>query len=413
MRTVQYLLIGGFACGYAAAELRKHGAEGEILLVGREADPPYERPPITKEYLRGEGSREDAHVNPASWYEDNGVELRTGTNVLSLDLEARTAKLQGGDEVEFDKALIATGANVNILRVDGANLDRIHYVRTLGNSDNIRAEAENADRVVLVGGSYIACEVAASLKAKGTDCALVMMEDVALSRTFGKEAGRWFQDVMEEKGIEFHAGETLSAFEGDDHASAVVTESGKTIEGDLIVVGAGVRPDVMLAEKAGLEIDEENGGIRCDETLQTSVDGIYAAGDVCSYESVVHGQRIRVEHWDVAMQQGQHAARSMMGDAKPYEAVPYFFSDLADWASLEYVGPAYVWDEEIWRGDRDAGEFLVFYVKDGKVAGALSVERSEDLGHARTLLAEGVDVGSDEAKGTLADPDSDLSELTP
>jgi 3-phenylpropionate/trans-cinnamate dioxygenase ferredoxin reductase component len=413
MRTVQYLLIGGFACGYAAAELRKHGAEGEILLVGREADPPYERPPITKEYLRGEGSREDAHVNPASWYEENGVELRTGTNVLSLDLEARTAKLQGGDEVEFDKALIATGANVNILRVDGANLDRIHYVRTLGNSDNIRADAEKADRVVLVGGSYIACEVAASLKAKGTDCALVMMEEVALSRTFGKEAGRWFQDVMEEKGIEFHAGETLSAFEGDDHASAVVTESGKTIEGDLIVVGAGVRPDVMLAEKAGLEIDEENGGIRCDETLQTSVDGIYAAGDVCSYESVVHGQRIRVEHWDVAMQQGQHAARSMMGDAKPYEAVPYFFSDLADWASLEYVGPAYVWDEEIWRGDRDAGEFLVFYVKDGKVAGALSVERSEDLGHARTLLAEGVDVGSDEAKGTLADPDSDLSELTP
>jgi 3-phenylpropionate/trans-cinnamate dioxygenase ferredoxin reductase subunit len=413
MRTVQYLLIGGFACGYAAAELRKHGAEGEILLVGREADPPYERPPITKEYLRGEGSREDAHVNPASWYEENGVELRTGTNVLSLDLEARTAKLQGGDEVEFDKALIATGANVNILRVDGANLDRIHYVRTLGNSDNIRADAEKADRVVLVGGSYIACEVAASLKAKGTDCALVMMEDVALSRTFGKEAGRWFQNVMEEKGIDFHAGETLSAFEGDDHASAVVTESGKTIEGDLIVVGAGVRPDVMLAEKAGLEIDEENGGIRCDETLQTSVDGIYAAGDVCSYESVVHGQRIRVEHWDVAMQQGQHAARSMMGDAKPYEAVPYFFSDLADWASLEYVGPAYVWDEEIWRGDRDAGEFLVFYVKDGKVAGALSVERSEDLGHARTLLAEGVDVGSDEAKGTLADPDSDLSELTP
>jgi 3-phenylpropionate/trans-cinnamate dioxygenase ferredoxin reductase subunit len=412
MRTVQYLLIGGFACGYAAAELRKHGAEGEILLVGREADPPYERPPITKEYLRGEGSREDAHVNPASWYEENGVELRTGTNVLSLDLEARTAKLQGGDEVEFDKALIATGANVNILRVDGANLDRIHYVRTLGNSDNIRADAEKADRVVLVGGSYIACEVAASLKAKGTDCALVMMEDVALSRTFGKEAGRWFQNVMEEKGIDFHAGETLSAFEGDDHASAVVTESGKTIEGDLIVVGAGVRPDVMLAEKAGLEIDEENGGIRCDETLQTSVDGIYAAGDVCSYESVVHGQRIRVEHWDVAMQQGQHAARSMMGDAKPYEAVPYFFSDLADWASLEYVGPAYVWDEEIWRGDRDAGEFLVFYVKDGKVAGALSVERSEDLGHARTLLAEGVDVGSDEAKGTLADPDSDLSELT-
>jgi 3-phenylpropionate/trans-cinnamate dioxygenase ferredoxin reductase component len=412
MRTVQYLLIGGFACGYAAAELRKHGAEGEILLVGREQDPPYERPPITKEYLRGEASREDAYVNEASWYEENGVDLRTGTNVMSLDPEARTVKLQGGDEVQFEKALIATGANVNLLRVDGANLDRIHYVRTLGNSDNIRADAEKADRVVLVGGSYIACEVAASVKAKGTDCALVMMEDVALSRTFGEDAGRWFQGVMESKGVEFHGGETLAAFEGDDHASAVVTESGKTIEGDMVVVGAGVRPDVMLAEKAGLEIDEDDGGIRCDETLQTSVEGIYAAGDVCSYDSPIHGRRIRVEHWDVAMQQGQHAARSMTGDAKPYAVVPYFFSDLADWASLEYVGPAMDWDEEIWRGDRDSGEFHVFYLKDGKVAGALSVERSEDLAHARTLLAEGVDVGGEKAKALLGDPDSDLAELT-
>jgi 3-phenylpropionate/trans-cinnamate dioxygenase ferredoxin reductase component len=411
-KRVEYLLIGGFACGYAAAELRKRGADGDILLAGREPEPPYERPPITKEYLRDEASREDAHVNPLSWYEENGVELRTGTNVMSLDVEARTAKLQGGDEIEFAKALIATGANVNILRVDGSNLDRIHYVRTLGNSDNIRADAERADRVVLVGGSYIACEVAASLKSKGTDCALVMMEDVALSRTFGEDAGRWFQGVLESKGIEFHGGETLAAFEGDDHASAVVTESGKTIEGDMIVVGAGVRPDVMLAEKAGLEIDEDTGGIRCDETLQSSVDGIYAAGDVCSYESVIHGRRIRVEHWDVAMQQGQHAARSMMGDAKPYEVVPYFFSDLADWVGLEYVGPATDWDELIWRGDPGSGEFTVFYVKDGKVVGALTVERSEDLAHARTLLAEGVDVGGEEAKALLGDPDSDLAELT-
>ena len=407
----EYLLIGGFACGYAAAELRKRGAEGSILLVGREPEPPYERPPLSKEYMRGEGGREDAYVNELSWYEGNGVELRTGTNVMSLDPEARTVKLQGGDEVEFGKALIATGANVNLLRVDGSNLDRIHYLRTFGNTDNIRADAEQAERVVLVGGSYIACEVAASLKAGGTDCALVMMEDLALSRTFGEEAGRWFQELLESKGIEFHGGETVAAFEGDDHARAVVTDSGKTVEGDMVVVGAGVRPDVMLAQRAGLEIEESDGGIRCDETLQTSVEGIYAAGDVCSYESRVHGRRLRVEHWDVAMQQGQHAARSMTGDARPYEAVPYFFSDLADWASLEYVGPASDWDEEIWRGDRDAGEFAVFYVKDGKVAGTLSVERSEDLGHARTLLAEGVDVSGDDAKALLADTDGDLAEL--
>jgi 3-phenylpropionate/trans-cinnamate dioxygenase ferredoxin reductase component len=406
---VDHLLIGGFACGYAAAELRKQGVDGSIMVVGREPDPPYERPPITKEYLRGESKREDAQVQPASWYEENGVELRTGTNVMSLDPEARTVKLQGGDEIEFGKALLATGANVNILRVDGANLDRIHYVRTLGNTESIRADAESASRVVLVGGSYIACEAAASLTAQGKECALVMMEDVTLSRTFGDEAGRWFQGVLESHGVEIHGGETLAAFEGDDHASAVVTESGKTVEGDMVIVGAGVRPDVMLAEKAGLEVDN---GILCDETLQTSVEGIYAAGDVCSYDSRIHGRRIRVEHWDVAMQQGQHAARAMAGDAKPYEVVPYFFSDLADWASLEYVGPAAEWDEEIWRGDRDAGEFAVFYIKDGKVAGALSVDRSEDLGHARTLLAERVDVSGDEAKALLGDPDGDLGELS-
>jgi 3-phenylpropionate/trans-cinnamate dioxygenase ferredoxin reductase subunit len=412
MKKVDYLLIGGFACGYAAAELRKRGADGEILLVGRETEPPYERPPLSKEYLRGEAKREDAHVNPVSWYEENGVELRTGTNVMSLDPEARTVKLQGGDEVSFDKALLATGANVNLLRVDGSNLDRIHYLRAFGNSDNIRGDAEKAERVVLVGGSYIGCEVAASLKSKGVDCAIVMMEEVALSRTFGEEAGRWFHELLESKGIEMHGGETLAAFEGDDHAAAVVTESGKTIEGDTVVVGAGVKPDVMIAQRAGLEIDEDNGGIRCDETLQSSVEGIYAAGDVCSYDSNVHGRRLRVEHWDVAMQQGQHAARSMMGEGEPYEVVPYFFSDLADWAGLEYVGPATDWDEVVWRGDRDAGEFAVFYLKDGKVAGALTVESSEELAHARTLLADGVDVGGDEAKALLADPASDLAQLT-
>ena len=410
-RSVDFLLIGGFACGYCAAELRKRGADGEILLLGREPEPPYERPPLSKEYVRGDAKREDAYVQPVSWYEENGVELRTGTNVMSLDAQARTAKLQGGEDVEFGKALIATGANVNILRVDGSNLDRIHYLRTFGNSDNIRGDAEKADRVVLVGGSYIGCEVAASLKSKGTECAIVMMEEVALSRSFGEEAGRWFHDLLESKGIEIHGGETLAAFEGDDHATAVVTESGTKIEGDMVVVGAGVKPDVMLAQRAGLEMDEGNGGIHCDETLQTSVEGIYAAGDVCSYESRVHGRRLRVEHWDVAMQQGMHAAGSMLGEGKPYEVVPYFFSDLADWAGLEYVGPATEWDELVWRGDRDAGEFAIFYLKDGKLAAALTVERSEDLGHARTLLAEGVDVGAKKAKALLGDPDSDLAEL--
>ncbi len=407
IREVEYLLIGGgMASAQCAAELRARGADGEILLVGREPEPPYERPPLSKEYLRGESEREDAYVKEAGWYGENGVELRTGTNVMSLDPQERVARLQGGEEVRFAKALLATGANVNILRVDGAGQEGIHYLRAFGNSDRIREAGRSAERVVLIGGSYIGCEVAASLTAKGADCAIVMMEEVALSRTFGEEPGRVFHELLESKGVEIHGGETLAAFEGDGDVKAVVTESGKVIEGDCVVVGAGVNPDVILAERAGLELDN---GIRCDETLQTSVEGIYAAGDVCSYESRIHGRRLRIEHWDVAMQQGIHAGKAMLGDPSPYEVVPYFFSDLADWVGLEYVGPAEDWDELIWRGDRDAGEFLTFYLKDGKVAGALSVERSEDLGHARRLLADSIDVS--DSRDALRNLDTDLADL--
>ena len=406
-REVDFLLIGGgMASAHCAQELRRRGADGSILLVGREPEPPYERPPISKEYMRGEASREDAYVNPPSWYEENGVELLTGRNVMSLDVENRTAKVQGGEEVGFGKALIGTGAMVNILRVEGVENEGIHYLRAFGNSDAIRADAEGAEHVVLVGGSYIGCEVAASLTARGTKCTIIAMEEVALSRTFGEDAGRWFHQLLESKGVTIHGGEELEAYEGDGRVKAVLTRSGKAIECDAVVVGAGVRPDAMLAERAGLDVDD---GIVCDSKLQTSATGIYAAGDCCSYDSVVHGRRLRVEHWDVAMQQGLHAARNMIGDEADYEVVPYFFSDLADWAGLEYVGPAVDWDEEVWRGDRDSGEFSVWYLKDDLVAGCLSVERSEDLAEARRMLADGVDVSA--AKDKLADPGSDLSAI--
>jgi 3-phenylpropionate/trans-cinnamate dioxygenase ferredoxin reductase subunit len=394
------------ASAHCAAELRRRGAEGSILLAGREPEPPYERPPLSKEYLRGEAERADAVVNPPSWYEDNEVELRSGTNAMALDPVARTAKLQGGEEVSFDKALLATGAMVNILRVEGVENEGIHYLRAFGNSDAIRADAEAAEHVVLVGGSYIASEVAASLTAKGVRCTMVMMEAVALSRTFGERAGRFFQQKLEERGVTVLGGEELDAFEGDGRVKAVLTKSGRAIECDAVVVGAGVRADAMLAQRAGLEVDD---GIVCDAKLATSAPGIYAAGDCCSYESVVHGRRLRVEHWDVAMQQGMHAAGNMLGEERDYDVVPYFFSDLADWASLEYVGPAHEWDEEVWRGDRDGGEFSVWYLKDGRVAGALSVGRPEDLAEARRMLAGSVDVSA--AREALADPGSDLGDI--
>jgi 3-phenylpropionate/trans-cinnamate dioxygenase ferredoxin reductase subunit len=406
-REVDFLLVGGGMAGAScASELRKRGADGSILLVGREPEPPYERPPLSKEYLRGDAERSEAYVNEPSWYEQNGVELLTGKNVMSIDTEAKTAKIQGGEEVAFGQALLGTGSMVNILRIEGAENEGIHYLRAYGNADAIREDAKEAKHVVLVGGSYIAAEVAASLAATGTDCTMVALEEVALSRTFGDDAGRFFQKGLEDHGVTFVGGESVSAFEGDGRVSSVLTESGRGFECDLVVVGAGVRPDMMLAQRAGLDCDN---GILCDSKLQTSVPGIYAAGDACSYDSVVHGRRIRVEHWDVAMQQGMHAAKNMLGADADYDVVPYFFSDLADWASLEYVGPAADWDREIWRGSRSDGEFSVWYLKDGKVAGCLSVGRSEDLAEARRLLADGVDVAG--AVDRIADDAADLSAL--
>ncbi|HLM30687.1 MAG TPA: FAD-dependent oxidoreductase [Solirubrobacterales bacterium] len=407
MRDVAHLIVGGgFAGGYCASELRRRGADGSVLLAGREPEPPYERPPLSKEYLRGESKREDAYVNPPDWYEENGVELLTRTNVMALDPGERTARLQGGEEVRFETALIATGANVNILRVEGAELEGVHYLRAFGNADAIRSEAAAAESVVMIGGSYIGCEVAASLRAMGKDVAIVMIEDVALSRAFGSDAGRYFESILREHGVEVFGGEELEAFEGSGRVAAVVTKRGRTVEGDLVVVGAGVRPDSMLAERSGLEVEN---GIVCDARLETSAPGVFAAGDVCSYDSIVHGRRLRVEHWDVALQQGRHAARAMLGDPEPYREVPYFFSDLADWASLEYVGPATSWDELVWRGEADSGEFSVWYLEGGVVRGTLAVGRSEDLVHARRLIESGADISGQ--REALADIDSELDSV--
>ena len=407
MREADFLLVGGgMAAAYCASELRRQGADGSVLLVGREQDPPYERPPLSKEYLRGDAKRADAVVHGAGWYAENEIELLSGRSVMSLDLSERVAKIQGGEEVRFHKALLATGAMVNILRVEGVELDGIHYLRTFGNSDAIREEAREAKRAVLIGGSYIGCEVAASLVELGVECTIVMQEEVALSWSFGEEAGRYFQGVLESKGVEFVGGASLGSFGGQGRVQKVVTEDGREIECDFCVVGAGVRPDVMLAQRAGLEVGD---GIVCDSKLETSTEGIFAAGDCCSYESAVHGRRLRVEHWDVALQQGRHAAKGMLGGSEPYTAIPYFFSDLSDWTGLEYVGPAKNWDEVVFRGSPDDGEFSAWYLKDGAVAGALAVGRSEDLIHARRLIEAGAEV--ELWKAALGDTDFALESV--
>jgi 3-phenylpropionate/trans-cinnamate dioxygenase ferredoxin reductase subunit len=404
-RSVDHLLIGGgLAAANCARWLREEGAEGSILLVGREPDPPYNRPPLSKDYLRGEEDREEVLFRPDEWWGEQEIELLIRTTVSKLDAGERTATLSNGDEVRFDKALLATGANVRRLRVEGGDLDGIHYLRTFGTSNAIRSDAEQSERVVLIGGSYIGTEVAASLTASlGRKCTIVMLEDVTLERQFGKGVGGFFQSVLEEHGIEVHGGDELERFEGSDgRVSRVVTKGGLELDCECVVIGAGVMPDVTLARSAGIELGE-GGGVRCSSTLESSVPGIYAAGDICEYDSPIHGRPLRIEHWDVAFNHGKTAALNMLGRKQPHDVVPYFFSDLADWSSMEYVGPGS--GETVIRGSLDDGDFTAFYLRDERVTAALTVGRSDDLEHARRFIKE----GATPDPAALRDEGTDLS----
>jgi len=323
-RRIEHLLIGGgIACATAARTLREEGADGSILLVGRELDPPYHRPPISKGYLQGAETRADTLIHEPDWWERNDVELLTRTSVVEID-----------------------------------------------------------------GGAYVGAEVAASLTVLGKRCTIVMQESATLERHFGARAGRHFQSILEAHGVEVIGEEEVERFEGDgERVQRVVTRGGRSIAADAVVCGVGAIPDVMLARKSGFELGP-SGGVLASSRLETSHPGIYAAGDICEYESTVHGRALRIEHEDHAAEQGRTAARNMLGRDRPHQAVPYFFSDLADWVSLEYVGPAAGWDEEVVRGSLDDGDFTLFYLQDTRVVAALGVGRSVALDHARRLIVE-------------------------
>lgn len=412
-RAVDVLLIGGgIASASAASELREQGFAGSILLACRELDPPYHRPPITKGYLQGHEAREQAFIHPLEWYQEHDVELMTRTSVMSLDPETKTAKV-GKEDIAFGHALLATGAMVRRLSVDGAQCDGIHYLRALGNADTLRGELDKAERIVVVGGSYIATEVAASLASLGRPCTLVMQEAITLERSFGKHVGSYVHGQLETHGVKIVAGETVVGFagegDGDDaRVAAVLTESATRIPADLVVIGSGAVPDAMLARRSGLELGE-TGGVACDKRLQTSAPGLYAAGDVCEYDSILHGRRVRIEHEEVAAAQGRTAARNILGADEPFEEVPYFWSDLADWATLEYVGTATAWDEEIVCGALADGSFTVWYLAQERLVAALAVGNPGHLDVARSLLRSGADLAAHRA--ALADPSADLEAL--
>ncbi|HWI23008.1 MAG TPA: FAD-dependent oxidoreductase [Baekduia sp.] len=384
MRDVDHLLIGGgIASASAAQELVKQGATS-ILLVGRELDPPYERPPATKSYLRGESSKQDALIDIPE-----PAEVLTRISVMNLDTEARIATLSNKEEVRYGSALIATGAMVRRPQIEGGQLDGIHFIRTLPNADSLREDIQQAKQVVIVGGSFIGVEVAASLVELGKQVTIVMLEDHPFANTLGERVGRWVRSLLEGHGIEVLGGAPLAELKGTERVESVELEDGRSIAAQAVVMGIGVTPDVMLARKAGLELGEA-GGVKADAKLQTSAERLFVAGDIAEYESVIHGGASRrIEHFEVAAAQGRTAARNMMGAGETFAAVPYFWSDIADWATLECVGAPLQWDEERVDGDESAGAFSVRYIKDGTLVGALSIGGHGDLDAAVAELTSG------------------------
>lgn len=389
-RRVDHLLIGGgIASATCAQALREAGAAGTVLLVGREPDRPYHRPPITKGYLAGAESRDDALIELP-----DDVEVLTRTSAMALDPAAREVTLSTKETVAYGSALLATGAMVRRLPVDGAQLEGIHYLRALGNADALRRDAQDAERVVCVGGSYIGCEVAATLTSLGKRCTVVLQEEQPLERGFGLAVGGYVRRLLEEHGVEVVSSAEVERFEAAAGADAervgsVVLAGGRALPADVVVCGVGAMPDVMLARKAGLEIGPR-GGVRCDARLRAlGADDLYAAGDMCEYDSTVHGRVVRIEHEEVAMAHGRTVARNMAGADAEHVEVPYFWTDLADWATLEYVGPAEAWDEEVVSGDPASGAFAVWYLRGARLAAALSAGGHGDLDRARELIASG------------------------
>src|SRR4051794_38349191 len=381
-RHVDHLLIGGGIASAACAQaLRDEGAAGSVLLVGRELDPPYHRPPATKGYLQGRESKDDALIAVPG-----DVEVLTRTSVLELDPAAKVARLSTKEEVAYGSALLATGAMVRRLQVDGTQLEGIHYLRALGNADALRRDAEAAERVVCVGGSYIGCEVAATMTALGKRCTVLMLEEEPMERAFGLQAGAYVRRLLESRGVQVVGGAEVERFEGDgDRVARVVLAGGRTLDADVVVAGVGVQPDVMLARKSGLEIGPQ-GGVRCDARLAVrGAEGLYAAGDICEFDSVIHRRVVRIEHEEVAMAHGRTVGRALAGEPTEHDEVPYFWTDLADWATLEYVGPAEAWDEEVVDGDIASGTFAVWYLRDGHVAAMLRAGHG-DLDRAQELI---------------------------
>ena len=398
-----FVIAGAGLAGAKAAEtLRKEGFDGRLVLIGDEPERPYERPPLSKDYLRGEAS-EKPYVHEKDFYRDNAIELWCSTRITGLGAGLRELLLEGDRRLGYDALLIATGAVPRRLDVPGADLDGIHHLRTLADSDRIGERIEAAQRLVVVGSGWIGAEIAASARQKGCEVTVLEMASLPLERVLGPELGQIYLDLHRDHGVEFLPETTVERFEGEGAVQRVITADGASIETEFVVVGIGVAPRTGLLETAGLRIDN---GIAVDEHLQSSAPGVFAAGDVANVRHPFYGHPLRVEHWDTALHQGPVAAKNMLGKAEPYDRIPYFFSDQYD-TGMEYSGHATEWDEVVFRGDVAAREFIAFWLKDERLVAGLNMnvwdvsDPIRELIHSRRPL--------DPRK--LADPDTPLAEL--
>jgi 3-phenylpropionate/trans-cinnamate dioxygenase ferredoxin reductase subunit len=399
-----FVIVGAALAGAKAAEtLREEGFDGRVVLVGAESVPPCERPPLSKEYLRGEAGREKVYVHDEGFYDEQRIELWRGRTATSLNAAARELTLDGGETLRYDGLLLTTGAEPRRLPIPGAELDGVMYLRTVEDSDALRERIERGGRMVVVGAGWIGTEVAASARQKGLEVTVLDPLSVPLERVLGAEVGAIFRDVHADHGVEVLCGTGVEAFEGSGAVERVRTSDGRTIDCDVAVVGVGVKPRAELAADAGLDTDD---GILVDELLRTSAPDVFAAGDVARAQHPLLGERIRVEHWANALNQGPAAARSMLGKGEPYDRVPYFFSDQFD-LGMEYSGYATTWDRIVFRGDVAGREFIAFWMNGDRVAAGMNVNVWDVTDDIQRLVRERVAV--DDAR--LADPDVALADL--
>ena len=364
------VIVGAGAAGNAAAEmLRREGYAGKITILGADESVPYDRPNLSKDYLAGNAPEEWIPLRPDEFYAQHDIELRKAVRAESIDANARTVKLGDGSELRFDRLLLATGAEPVKLSIPGADLPHVHYLRSLADSRSIIEAAKNAKKAVVIGASFIGLEVAASLRARGLEVDVVAPEKLPLERVLGGELGRFIQTKHESQGVVFHLGKTSVGISQGE----VTLDDGSSLPADLVVIGVGVRPQLAIAENAGAKIEK---GVVVDEHLETSLPGIFAAGDIARYPYRPTSTPVRIEHWVVAERQGQTAARNMLGLNEAFTSTPFFWSNHYD-AAITYVGHAEKWDAIEVIGSLDDGDALVAYRDNGKVTALAAMGREK------------------------------------